>query len=37
MMVTITEAGRIIAPKDALALNLGTREYVTLNVKEDVR
>ena len=24
MMVTITEAGRIIAPKDAFALNPGT-------------
>ena len=37
MMVTITEAGRIIAPKDASALNPGTHEYVTLNGKEDLR
>lgn len=37
MMVAITEVGRIIAPKDAFALNPGTREYVTLNGKEDLR
>ena len=36
MIITITVAGRIIAPKDALTLNPRTCEYVILNGKEDL-